>query len=227
MGETTIRLSTSVTPGADQQAVSSAACFPIGPHRPPQDDPATLHLNRDIPGIGLRIAEERGSICCLRSLGNTELRPSRLVMPLSHTGNRSHVGRPLPETVVDLALERPQPWLTVTSSSQPESLHPTSGRRARQRQGRHRCVRQSRAGAPRCHRHSFDATHAVRGLLGNDFFQYDLTPPVRVTTPSFIAPDFIGPPRVSHCNSSRTSAWIVSPYGCQPPWCLSPFMLDV
>jgi len=27
MGEITIRLSTSVTPGADQQAVSSAACF--------------------------------------------------------------------------------------------------------------------------------------------------------------------------------------------------------
>ena len=31
----------------------------IGSHRPAQDDSATLHLNRDIPGIGFRIADER------------------------------------------------------------------------------------------------------------------------------------------------------------------------
>src|SRR5260370_40866466 len=30
-----------------------------GPHRPPQDDLAALHFDRDTPGIGLRIAEER------------------------------------------------------------------------------------------------------------------------------------------------------------------------
>ena len=31
----------------------------IGPHRPTQDDLAALHFDRDIPGIGLRIAHER------------------------------------------------------------------------------------------------------------------------------------------------------------------------
>src|SRR5258708_17340877 len=31
----------------------------IGPRRPPQDDLAALHLDRDIPGIGLGIADER------------------------------------------------------------------------------------------------------------------------------------------------------------------------
>jgi hypothetical protein len=30
-----------------------------GTHRPAQDDSAPLHLNRDIPGIGFRIADER------------------------------------------------------------------------------------------------------------------------------------------------------------------------
>src|SRR5260221_3798864 len=154
------------------------------------------------------------SICCFRWVGDTGgLIVMRLVTPL--TPERRWTTRSASlfwKAYSTSPFSVTQPWLTVTSTL-PAGIAASHLRALSTALARSASVRSAEPGRRTSMSLATALTPRTRWAASSAaiFFRYESTQPVSVTIPSLTAtPISLGRTRVSHFNSSRTSAWISS-----------------